>query len=386
MRTRRPSRGFTLVELLVVIAILGILVALLVPVVWGAVRTANDARVSAEINSMAQALASFRGKYGDFPPSRIVLSEDGGWDAGSTPAVLAARQWYGTANTTGERMPYDGLYPDIGGRSVVAPTADLRYIDLANRSVSVMRKFFPRVNFTTGAASLAYDFNGNGTVDSLPIYLEGHECLVFFLGGIPIHDGTRIVGMSGFSNSPTNPFVPETATANQNRIAPFYDFRADRLFDDDQDGIPGYIDSLGTNDQARYLAYYSSYGGSGYDPNDVNLDPAALTETGLGGRPFLLSFPVYDPNTLTATRTPISQLPNPYSSSPAVPTTGAATTFINSESYQIISPGRDRQYGVGGQYLTDTDGTRLPGDGQVPETARVNESDNLTSFSNGRLE
>ena len=40
------SRGFTLIELLVVIVILGVLVGLLVPVIAGAFRTANDATVS----------------------------------------------------------------------------------------------------------------------------------------------------------------------------------------------------------------------------------------------------------------------------------------------------------------------------------------------------
>ena len=69
----RRRTGFTLVELLVVITILGILIALLVPAVFSAVSRANDARVAGEINTLGQALASFKNKFQEYPPSRIVL-------------------------------------------------------------------------------------------------------------------------------------------------------------------------------------------------------------------------------------------------------------------------------------------------------------------------
>ena len=73
----RGPRGFTLVELLVVILILAILIALLLPASTAPCRTARNAAVGGEINQLAQALASFKTKYGDYPPSRIYLSEDG---------------------------------------------------------------------------------------------------------------------------------------------------------------------------------------------------------------------------------------------------------------------------------------------------------------------
>ena len=76
--TRRPRRGgFTLIELLVVMVVLGILIALLVPAIGGAIKNAKNAAVIAEINQVAQALADFKSKYGDYPPSRILLDEDG---------------------------------------------------------------------------------------------------------------------------------------------------------------------------------------------------------------------------------------------------------------------------------------------------------------------
>ena len=73
----RGPRGFTLVELLVVILILAVLIALLLPALNGALRTARNAAVGGEINQLAQALASFKAKYGDYPPSRIYLAENG---------------------------------------------------------------------------------------------------------------------------------------------------------------------------------------------------------------------------------------------------------------------------------------------------------------------
>src|SRR4051812_17812321 len=158
----RPSRfGFTLVELLIVIVILGILIALLLPAIQAAVRSARTASVSAEINQMAQALADFKNKYGDYPPSRIILSENGFYD---TSSATATTTYMTTAANQG---------------------ADITYAQLAQRSVTFFRKFFPRVvlstsgaapnlNIPTGSPPYAlgppsptwYDFNGNGVYDA----------------------------------------------------------------------------------------------------------------------------------------------------------------------------------------------------------------------------
>src|SRR5262249_61205136 len=63
-RTTDKRRGFTLVELLIVVVVLAVLVALLLPAINGALRTARNAAVSAEINQLAQALEQFKSKYG----------------------------------------------------------------------------------------------------------------------------------------------------------------------------------------------------------------------------------------------------------------------------------------------------------------------------------
>ena len=89
----------------------------------------------------------------------------------------------------------------------------------------------------------------------------------------------------------------------------------------------------------------------------------------------------------------VSPAPNPYTSTATVSTHWRLTTFLNPQSFQIISSGIDGQYGVGGQYTPDATGEALPLDTSVPDpyntsdtTIRVRERDNVTNFHNGKLE
>ena len=51
---------------------------------------------------------------------------------------------------------------------------------------------------------------------------------------------------------------------------------------------------LGALDQGRYFAYFSSYNGAGYDPNDVKFDPGVTGEMGAIDRPFTVSHALAD--------------------------------------------------------------------------------------------
>ena len=223
-------------------------------------RTARNAAVSSEINQLAQALESFKSKYGDYPPSRVILSESGNYATliGNTSSLSAAG--------------YDKESPSGNDPVTVGM--------LAQRTLVAMRKFFPKVIFSTSgnpplfnSNSYWYDFNGNGSYDSTPYVLHGHECLVFFLGGIPAPatvpvSASTLFGLSGFGKDPTNPFSNNNANSsmyNTNRQPSLFDFNPGRLFVDPNglSGVPGYYDTLGSatdgaGTNINFYAYFSA--------------------------------------------------------------------------------------------------------------------------------
>lgn len=350
--------GFTLAELLAVIVIISILAGLLLPAINGAVRTARTAACSGEISTLVQALSNFKAKTGVFPPSRIVLSEDGDYS-------------------------FDTL------KKTMTP-ADAKL--LGSRSVQYLRRIWPKMAVSTSGPAATkqtpggwYDWNGDGVKGGVYV-LDGAECLVFFLGGVPVKVDAVTLSTTGFSVNPANPAIDPNSSISANRSKPFYEFNSARLVDLDGDGFPERADNL----TGKPLVYFSSYEGSGYDPDDVNFAEEGHLEDGspapsIGAKFF---------NRLTG-----SPSPNPYTNGPSLLMPGTTSPeYMNKISFQIVSAGHDGFYGPGGWYRSKGDDILpfpKPESGKMPEfgtppglarNTRVVEKDNVTSFKAGSLD
>jgi prepilin-type N-terminal cleavage/methylation domain-containing protein len=69
-----PKAGFTLIELLVVITIIGLLAAVLIPAINGAIKSAKKARAMGQIRDLDGAVKRYFAEYGKMP---VLAGENG---------------------------------------------------------------------------------------------------------------------------------------------------------------------------------------------------------------------------------------------------------------------------------------------------------------------
>lgn len=334
-RSVQKRNGFTLIEILVVIAILVLLMALTLGVMSKVFAYLDETKVVTEVNRLAESCNLFKSTFGRYPPGKILLAEQG------------------------------AVYNNIINGLVAVPVGYTmpQFQALATYSLEYLSSIFPGINLAGGL----HDWNGNGTPgENGYAILEGEQCLVFFLGGMRFGTNTAI----GFNTDKTNP----TAQTNGARLGPFYEFDAGRL-NNNFGQFPAYNDPFGTP-----YAYFApktpgmnNYANR-YVPNIAGLlgpnDCETITTTGT------VYFVPYFQGTVPTTT------PNNWA-------TATSFKFCKPDTFQIVSAGKDKQFGTGGQYnQADPEQSLflpmsvLPA--VTPDMLQAN-YDNITNVTNGRV-
>jgi prepilin-type N-terminal cleavage/methylation domain-containing protein len=312
-------RGFTLIELLVVIAIIGILVGLLVPAVMNFMKKGPIIITTNEIGQLDTALQTFKQEYNiTYIPSQIKLCELQG-SYGSTQLDLD--------------------------------------------SISYLTQLWPKITSqdpATGAvrwATTGIDWNGDGTISPGGVILEGHQCLVFFLGGVPSRGTSLTCG--GFATDPRDPIKLSQSTG---RKGPYFDAfsSSGRLgLWPSQGGTAGFFSYFDPYSQLsppvapgdKPYAFFSSYG----QPNGYNFNKYPPLGSISGDCPSLGVTPYYQSGS-------------------------TGPQYYNPKSHQIISAGADRTFGPGS--LPPGGATWTP---QTAGSIAAAGRDDQSNFSGGAL-
>ena len=290
------SVGFTLVELLVVITIIGILAAVAVPAIFSAVSTARSTAMKMELNSLETAVQKYQEKYGDYPPD---FSD---W------AVV-------------ERH-YRKIFPRISGDLVLLQ----RMLD-ANPYNPLMG-----------------NFDLNPDVHD-PIMMDRGEVLNWVLGG--------------YSSDPLRPFtgpggplelIGQTGTAGDLNVYQINTSRENALYD----FVPGQLDLVlpTENSPVTINNYYVS------GDNDLFLSYASSTKTKTPHVYF--DSRTYDHKSVLGfngfSRSNDTGSVRPYLSD--IVQTNGGWQFMKPNSFQIIAPGIDTNFG----WLSQRGGPNIPTD------------------------
>lgn len=372
----RSARGFTIVELLVVIAIISGLMLLISPAVWRAFQSAKQKAIIVEIDQLASALNAYKEKNVQYPPS---MAE---WD--TTVAAASA------PNTRKVHFM----------RHVQVAFSNSNYGTTA-ANFDTLRAGLRTANSTSTSQIYQYA-NAAGTPTPIDLNtLDQAEALVFWLGGMPTpctSSGTPVAPTKvfGFNRDRDSPFrrdaaVQEQSDAMRFRTEPYFDFKQDRLVDNDDDGWLEYISVPPT--QGVRIAPFVYFDAATYTTSTTAVN-TAFNISNMAGYPR-----VQDSN--STTNVTAAALASEWGM--AVPmaevfdaTNKSPMRWKLPNTFQIIAPGNDGKYA--GAVTTDlVTAMRLPifpsgetytkASGYQSKTSYTNEElDNLTNLSTSSLD
>jgi len=322
----RTRTGFTLIEALVVMTIIAVLIGLLLPAIQKIREAGPRLRCKAEIGQLEEAIESFKSTYDVkyIPPAFILASDYTQIPTNWGPAMTESRQYY-------SKVWPKGFISNQPGRTPIFPN----------------------------------QFAANPTGNPQYIQMDGNQALVFFLGGVPPQDGAAFLSpswagnRSGFGNSPTNPFnyngtVCSPPADGSKAKGPFFDFKPDRL-----DGNGHYHDvywSPGDDPNKNIYIYFSSKEGNDY---------------AYFGAKYV---PVLNPNGLTNGWNALSGYGG------MNPMIGIDGKYINQNKYQIVSAGRDNEFGPGSVPGAANSNTWWPG-ATGYQKGKLGGGDDLSNFA-----
>ena len=145
------KKGFTTIELLTVLAIIMLLVGIMLPALKAVKDRARRAKQKAEFLSMDMALLTFKGDYGDYPPSYMHHDYNG---SSKFVEAMLGRDLLGF-NPNTQWVAVDDLYVDLSDPDDQATQEELEqrkdpYLDIATARPFLVRDLYENAdNWTT---------------------------------------------------------------------------------------------------------------------------------------------------------------------------------------------------------------------------------------------
>ncbi|HMP02034.1 MAG TPA: hypothetical protein PKC45_05995, partial [Gemmatales bacterium] len=283
--------------------------------------------------------------------------------------------------------------------NVIVTTGTPAQQQLALQSIEFLTKIFPGISLTAPVGRLSnnnpiqgighdwagrFEQGGNGSwppvgngffpgvvpvgaINVTNYILEGEEILVYMLGGMRygVLDPTDPNSVStrsaprGFSTNKVTPCAMPPVNGPSQRLGPFFEFAEDRIVYSSYNparGLPAYNAVAGGSLSATGVGYFPVYNDrfgtpfaffaarGGTQNNYIGTDCLALV--GPGFVPYFQS------------------------------QSAAATVFHKSDTFQIVSAGRDRLFGSGGRFDPTNPGQFLTNSADY---------DNVSNVSNGTI-